>query len=178
MILTLSIKAIRISHRLLRCFFVLLPYMVKISKDIVIKNKKASFEYFLLEEYTVGIVLTGSEIKSIREGKASIGEAYCIFEGDELFIRSMHISEYHHGGYSNHDPKRDRKLLLTKRELKRIASKTIEKGLTIVPVTLFTNEKGWAKLTIAIAKGKKFYDKRDSIKQRDADRDLDRSIKL
>jgi SsrA-binding protein len=90
----------------------------------------------------------------------------------------MHISEYHHGGYSNHDPKRDRKLLLTKRELKRIASKTIEKGLTIIPVTLFTNEKGWAKLTIAIAKGKKFYDKRDSIKQRDADRDLDRNIKL
>lgn len=132
------------------------------------------FEYFLLDEFTAGIVLTGSEIKSIREGKASIADAYCTLYNGELFIRNMHISEYHYGGYLNHDPKRDRKLLLTRRELKRIGVKTIEKGLTIIPILLFISENGYAKLKISIAKGKKYFDKRESIKSRDIDRDTQR----
>jgi len=148
--------------------------MSRVNKTIQIKNKKVSYEYFLLEEYTAGLQLTGSEIKSIREGKASIAEAYCTFVGSELFVRNMHIAEYHHGGYSNHEPKRDRKLLLTSRELKKLSNKTIEKGLTMVPVLLYISEQGWAKLNFAIAKGKKFYDKRDTIKKKDIARDMDR----
>jgi SsrA-binding protein len=145
-------------------------------KKIEIKNKKAWYEYFLLEEFTAGMVLTGSEIKSIREGKASIAEAYCFLDKGELFIRNMHITEYHHGGYSNHDPKRDRKLLLTRRELKKLTVKTVEKGLTIIPLLLFISEKGHAKVKISIARGKKFFDKRDSIKSKDIERDSHREL--
>jgi SsrA-binding protein len=141
-----------------------------------IKNKKAHYEYFLLEEFTAGMVLTGSEIKSLREGKASIAEAYCYLQGGELFVKNMHIAEYHHGGYSNHDPKRDRKLLLSRRELRRLSVKTVEKGLTIVPLLLFISDRGFAKLKISIARGKKFYDKRDTIKSRDIDRDSQREM--
>lgn len=141
---------------------------------ISIKNKRASYEYFLEEKYVAGIQLTGTEIKSIRYGKASIAESYCLFIADELFVRDMHISEYKLGTHYNHEPKRDRKLLLTKRELKKIRIKINEKGYTLVPTLLFINEKGFAKLEIALAKGKHTYDKRASIKDKDLKRDLDR----
>ncbi len=144
------------------------------SSKIEIKNKKASFEYFLVEEYSAGIVLTGTEIKSIRAGKASISEAYCAFSGHELFVRNMHISPYSHASFSNHEPKRERKLLLTARELKKLKTRIDERGYTLVPVLLYINEKGLAKLDIALAKGKKKYDKRETIKQKDVQRDLDR----
>jgi len=141
---------------------------------IVIKNKKAHHEYFLLQEVTAGIQLTGTEIKSIRDGKASIVDAYCTFTGNELYVRNMHISEYFQGTYNNHDPKRDRKLLLSRRELNKLLVKVKEKGLTIIPTVLFINEKGLAKLTIALAKGKHSYDKRDTLKQKDIQREIDR----
>lgn len=142
---------------------------------IEIKNRKAGYEYFLIQEYTAGIQLTGTEIKSIREGKANIGDAYCTFRGDELFVISMHIAEYGYGTYNNHEPKRDRKLLLTKRELKKLLTKVKERGFTIVPTLLFINEKGLAKLTIALARGKHHYDKRETLKQKDIKREMDRS---
>lgn len=141
---------------------------------IEIKNKRAEYEYFLLDDYTAGIVLTGTEIKSIRDGKANLTDAYCTFIGNELFVRQMHISEYRFGSYLNHAAKRDRKLLLNKRELHKLQNKVKEKGYTIIPVMLFVNPKGLAKLNIALAKGKKFYDKRESIKERDTKRELDR----
>ncbi|MBO4740128.1 MAG: SsrA-binding protein SmpB [Bacteroidales bacterium] len=144
-------------------------------KNIIeIRNKRAGYEYFLIDTYTAGIVLTGTEIKSIRDGKANLADAYCIFRGNELFVSEMHISEYRFGSYLNHPAKRDRKLLLTKRELHKLQNKVKEKGFTIIPVMLFVNTKGLAKLEIALAKGKKFYDKRDSIKERDTKRELDR----
>ncbi len=142
--------------------------------NIKIKNKKASFEFHLIERFVAGIVLTGTEIKSIRQGKASIKEGYCFFDKGELYIKNMHISEYSHGTYNNHDPKRNRKLLLTKRELKKLESKVSEKGQTIVPTLLFINDKGLAKLEIALAKGKKVYDKREDIKKKDIKREIDR----
>lgn len=141
---------------------------------VKIKNKKASFEYFLLEKFIAGIQLTGTEIKSIRESKASISEAYCLFINEELFIRNMHISEYTYGTYNNHDPKRDRKLLLTKRELRKLKTNLDQQGNTVVPTLLFINEKGLAKIEIALAKGKKLYDKRETIKGRDIQREMDR----
>jgi len=144
------------------------------ANGIAIKNKKAGFEYFLTEEFTAGIVLTGTEIKSVREGKANLTDAYCVFEGNELYVRNMHISEYTFGTYSNHEPKRDRKLLLNRRELRKIITRTREKGLTIVPTLLFINEKGLAKLNIAIAKGKKLYDKRETLKSKDTRREIER----
>ncbi len=145
---------------------------------IVAKNKKAGFEYFFIEKYTAGIVLTGTEIKSVRSGKTIINDAFCIIINEELWIKNMHIAEYDHGNIYNHDPKRDRKLLLTKRELKKIRIKYTEKGITIVPTLLYLNVKGLAKLEIALAKGKKLYDKRDTIKDRDVMRDSERKIKL
>ncbi len=145
------------------------------ANTINIKNKKASFEYFLLEEFTAGIQLTGTEIKSLREGKANLTDAYCVFKGTELFVINMHISEYKFGTHYNHEPKRDRKLLLNKRELKKILSKTQEKGLTIIPTLVFLSENGMAKINIAIAKGKKLYDKRETLKTKDTQRELDRN---
>lgn len=145
------------------------------ANKVNIRNKKASFEFFLLEKFIAGIVLTGTEIKSLRSGKASINEAYCAFNNDELFVRNMHIAEYDYGTYNNHEPKRERKLLLTAKELKKLQSKLNEKGLTLVPTFLFINEKGLAKLEIALAKGKKLYDKRETLKQKDNKRDLERS---
>jgi SsrA-binding protein len=144
-------------------------------KNISIKNKKAGHEYFLLQEFTAGIQLSGTEIKSIRDGKASIVDAYCTFKGDELFVFAMHIAEYTYGTYNNHEPKRDRKLLLTKRELRKLQTKVKEKGLTIIPTLLFINEKGLAKLTIALAKGKHHYDKRETLKDKDHKREIERS---
>ncbi|MBS4013827.1 MAG: SsrA-binding protein SmpB [Bacteroidetes bacterium] len=144
------------------------------SNSVNIKNKKASFEFFLLEKFTSGIVLTGTEIKSIRKGKVSINEAYCSFIDGELFIINMHIAEYEYGTYNNHEPKRNRKLLLNKRELRKLKSKLDEKGLTLVPTFLYINAKGFAKVEIALAKGKKLYDKRETLKQKDTQREMDR----
>jgi SsrA-binding protein len=143
---------------------------------VSIKNKKASYEYFLIEKYTAGIQLTGTEIKSIRYGKASIKEAHCAFQGNELFVRNMDISEYKLGTHYNHEPKRERKLLLTKRELGKLKEKVAERGFTLVPILLYINENGLAKLDIALAKGKHTYDKRASLKDKDLKRDLDRSM--
>ena len=144
------------------------------TNSIKIKNKRASFEYFLVETLTAGIVLTGTEIKSIRAGKASLADSYCTFKEDELFVVGMHIAEYDKGTYNNHDPKRDRKLLLNARELRKLKNKVKEKGFTIVPVTLFINENGLAKLDIALARGKHYYDKRETLKTKDSKRELER----
>jgi SsrA-binding protein len=142
---------------------------------IVSKNKKASFQFEIIETFVAGIKLTGSEIKSIRQGKINFVDSYCVFIGTELFIRGLHIAEYSHGGYANHVPVHDRKLLLNKTELNRIQKKVKEKGFTIVPLSCFLTEKGWAKLEIAISRGKKLYDKRESIKKKDSKRDSDRA---
>lgn len=146
------------------------------TKNVIsIRNKRASFEYYLLEEFVAGLQITGTEIKSIRDGKANLTDAYCNFKGEELFVINMHIAEYAMGTHYNHEPKRDRKLLLNKRELRKIAAKTKEKGLTMIPMELFVNEKGLAKLKFAIAKGKKLYDKRETLKTKDNKREMDRS---
>ena len=145
--------------------------------NVNIKNRRASFEYSFLDKYTAGIQLTGTEIKSIRQNQASINEAFCVFINGELFIRNMHIAEYTEGTYNNHEPKRDRKLLLQKTELKKLSGKLTDKGLAIIPLRLYLNEKGLAKLEIALAKGKKLYDKRESIKDREVKRNIDREFK-
>ena len=147
-------------------------------KQIHIKNKRARFEFELIEEYTAGIVLTGTEIKSIRNSKASITESFCEFnERGELFTVNMHIDEYAFGTRYNHKPKAQRKLLLNKKELKKLRREVSNSGLTIVPLSLFLTENGLAKLRIALAKGKKLHDKRDSIKSRDIERDMKRDLK-
>ncbi|MBQ0769858.1 MAG: SsrA-binding protein SmpB [Bizionia sp.] len=144
-------------------------------KKINILNKKAKFQYEILDKYTAGIVLTGTEIKSIRSGKASITESFCEFnDRGELFVVNMTIQEYLFGNYYNHAPKAERKLLLNKKELKKLNKEVQNTGLTIIPLRMFINEKGLAKLTIALAKGKKLYDKRETIKDRDSKRQLDR----
>lgn len=143
-------------------------------KTVTIKNKRASFEYYLVQEFTAGIQLTGTEIKSIRDGKANITDAYCSFSGEELFVRNMHIAEYTFGTHYNHEPKRDRKLLLTRRELKKLAIKVKERGFTIIPILLFINEKGLAKLNIALARGKHSFDKRETLKKKDMEMDVRR----
>ena len=142
-----------------------------------IKNKRATFDYELLDIYTAGIVLTGTEIKSLRQGKASLVDTYCFFEKGELWVRNMHIAEYFYGTYNNHNARRDRKLLLNKKELQKLLRLTRETGFTIIPVRLFINEKGLAKLVIAVAKGKKEYDKRQSLKEKEDKRDMDRMFK-
>ncbi len=146
--------------------------------NINIRNKKASHDYEFIEKYTAGIVLTGTEIKSIRMGKAGLVDAYCFFVNGELWVKNMHVAEYDWGNYNNHLPKRDRKLLLNKKELYKIDRKIKEKGFTMVATRLFINEKGFAKLEIALARGKKEYDKREDIKKRDTKRELDRMRKL
>jgi SsrA-binding protein len=145
-----------------------------IVKQVDIRNRRASFEYAFLETYTAGIVLTGTEIKSIRQGKVNLQDAYCLILNDELFIRQMSIAVYTEGTHYNHEPLRDRKLLITKREIRKLNEKLKDQGLTIVPTRLFTNERGFAKVDIALAKGKKLYDKRDSIKEREVERDMQR----
>lgn len=151
--------------------------MEKLKNDIVIKNKRATFDYELIDKYQAGIVLVGTEIKSIRLGKASLVDTFCYFNDDELWVKNMNVSEYFYGTYNNHLQKRDRKLLLTRRELMKLRRQTKETGFTIVPVKLFFNEKGYAKLEIAVAKGKKEYDKRDSLKEKDDRRQMDRAMK-
>ena len=144
-------------------------------KNINIQNKKARFLYEIIDTYTAGIVLSGTEIKSIRNSKASIAESFCEFnEQGELFVINMTIEEYAFGNYYNHKPKASRKLLLNKKELKKLLKEVQNTGLTIIPLRLFINEKGYAKIDIALAKGKKLYDKRESMKDRDNKRDLDR----
>jgi SsrA-binding protein len=142
-----------------------------------IRNRQAFYEYFIDEKYVAGIVLTGTEVKSLREGKASFNDSFCVVQQGELFIRSFHISEYSHGTVNNHDPVRERKLLLTKREIKKLEAKMKEKGYTIIPLRLFFNEKNLVKVEIGLAKGKKLHDKRDTIKQRDTEREMKRYIK-
>ncbi|MEX2567163.1 MAG: SsrA-binding protein SmpB [Cyclobacteriaceae bacterium] len=146
----------------------------KFDKIINIKNKKASFEFEFLDKFKAGIVLTGTEIKSIREGKVSLTEAYCYFRKGELYIKQMHIAPYTLAAHFNHDAVRERKLLLQKQELRKLENKFSEKGLSIVPVRIFINDRGLAKMEIALAKGKKIHDKRQSIKEKDAKRDLQR----
>lgn len=145
-----------------------------IQKTIRIKNKKARFEYELLDRYTAGIVLKGSEIKSLREGKASIAESFCEFQNGELWVINMTIQEYVNASHFGHQPKSERKLLLNKRELKKLEKEVKNTGLTIIPTLLFINDNGFAKLEICLAKGKKTHDKRDAIRDRDAKRDLSR----
>ncbi|MFT4031290.1 MAG: SsrA-binding protein SmpB [Siphonobacter sp.] len=146
----------------------------KIQKHVDIRNRRASFEYQFLEVFTAGMALTGTEIKSIRQGKANLTDAYCLFLHDELYVRSMNISKYEEGTHYNHDPLRDRKLLLKGRELRRLALKLKDQGLTIVPTKLFISTRGFAKLEIALAKGKKLHDKRQDIKERDVKREMAR----
>ena len=142
--------------------------------NILIDNRKANYNYFLLEEYVAGIVLVGCEIKSIRNRDVNMSDSYCTFVGNELIIKNMHISPYKNSGfaYGDYEPKRDRKLLLTKRELRKLQRDVQTKGYTIVPVNLYTNDKGLVKLTIAMAKGKHTYDKSQTIKERDLDREM------
>ena len=148
--------------------------MPKARSSIQIKNRRASFDYEFLETYTAGIQLVGTEIKSIRAGKCSLQDAYCFFAGNELFVRGMNIALYHWGSWSQHEPVRDRRLLLNRKELRHLQQADKQKGLTIVAVKLFISENGFAKLLIALAKGKKEYDKRQSIKEKDVRREMDR----
>lgn len=142
-----------------------------------IKNKRATFDYELIDTYTAGIVLTGTEIKSIRLGKASLVDTFCYFANDELWVKNMHIAEYFYGSYNNHSARRERKLLLTKKELNNLVKDSKNPGFTMVPVRMFINEKGLAKVVIALAKGKKEYDKRQSLREKDDKRDMARMFK-
>ena len=144
------------------------------SSKVNIKNRKASFEYQFIDKYVAGIMLLGTEIKSIRNNQANISDAHCVFMEEELFVKNLHIAEYSHGGKGNHEPKRARKLLLNRQELNKMIGKVKEKGMSIIPIRLFNNDQGKAKLEIALAKGKKIYDKRESIKEKDLKRDIAR----
>ncbi len=139
-----------------------------------IRNRSARFEYHIDDKYVAGLVLTGTEVKSLREGRASFNDSYCHFHKGELWIKSLHIAEYSHGTYHNHEPLRERKLLLNKKELKKLESKLKEKGYTIVPLNIFFNDKGLAKIEIGLGKGKKMHDKRETIKARDSEREIKR----
>lgn len=151
---------------------------LKPQQNINIRNKKATFEYEILETLTAGIQLQGTEIKSIREGKAGLVDSYCQFYKGELYVKNMHIAEYFFASIFNHDSKRERKLLLQKRELRKLERKMKETGLTIIPLRLFLNDKGLAKLDIALGRGKKVYDKRESLKEKDDKRSMDRAMKF
>ncbi len=144
---------------------------------INIRNKRATFDYEIVDQYIAGIVLTGTEIKSIRLGKASLVDTFCYFTNGELWVKNMHIAEYFYGSFSNHAVRRDRKLLLQRRELTKLQRMTKEAGFTIIPLRLFISEKGLAKLVVGLARGKKQYDKRQSIRERDDKREMDRQFK-
>jgi SsrA-binding protein len=147
------------------------------SQYLYIKNKKAYFEYTILDKYVAGVKLLGTEIKSIREGKANLNDAFCTFIDNQLYVRNLHISEYSHGSFYNHEAKRDRVLLLNKKELKKLQTRGEEKGLTIVPLAMFISERGFAKLEIGLAQGKKTFDKRETMKERDTKIEMDRAMK-
>ena len=150
----------------------------KKSQEIEIVNKKAAYEYHFLDEYEAGIVLTGTEIKSIRKGEVNMSDAYCLFKRGELIIKNLFIAEYKFGNVHNHDPKRDRKLLLKKGELKKLEKKVKERGFTIIPYRIYLSDRGFAKVEVILGKGKKSYDKRETIKQRDQKRDMERMKKM
>ena len=145
---------------------------------VQIKNRKASFEYFFIEEFTAGIVLTGTEIKSIRMGKASLVDTYCTIINGEMWVKGMNVSPYFYGSYNNHEQKRDRKLLLTRREISRLAAATKQTCYTIVPLLVFIDEKGRAKMDLALCKGKKEFDKRQTLKEKEDRREMDRAMKV
>ncbi|MET3113658.1 SsrA-binding protein [Pedobacter sp. CG_S7] len=145
--------------------------------DVQIKNKRAYFDYHIVEKFNAGIALLGTEIKAIRQGKSNMSDAFCMFIGNVLYVRNLHISEYSNSSFYHHDIKRDRVLLLHKKELRKLKAKSEEKGYTIVPLRIYTNERGFAKIEIALAQGKKEFDKRDSIKDRESKRELDRAMK-
>ena len=149
----------------------------KPTSRVTIKNKRASFDYELLETFTAGLVLTGTEIKSIRLGKASLVDTFAIVEHGEVWVKNMYVAEYFFGTYNNHAPRRDRKLLLNRKEIRRLQTAAKDRGFTLVPTRLFINERGLAKLVLAIARGKKEYDKRQSIRERDDRREMDRMFK-
>ena len=149
----------------------------KIASTVQIKNKRATFDYEVIETFEAGIVLTGTEIKSIRMSKASLVDTFCLVEDGEVWVKNMYVGEYFYGTYNNHSSRRDRKLLLNKKEIRKIDTAIRNSGFTVVPLRLFINDKGLAKLVIAIAKGKKEYDKRESIKERDDKREIDRAFK-
>lgn len=141
----------------------------------VIKNRRAAYDYHLMQSFTAGLVLTGTEVKSVREGQANLSDAFCLLINGELFVKNLYIKEFSHGSHFNHEPRRIRKLLLNRHELKKIENKLKEKGVTLIPVQLFFNDKGYAKLEISLAKGKKSFDKREDVKKRDVERELRRS---
>jgi SsrA-binding protein len=151
-----------------------LKVVAKISNSVNIENRRARYDYQFIDTYTAGLVLKGTEIKSIREGKAGLADSYCYFKGDELFVRNLHIAEYENASFYTHDPIRERKLLLGRQELNKLQRAMKDQALTIVPVKLFISDKGFAKLNIALAKGKKAFDKRDDIKKKDVERELQR----
>lgn len=150
--------------------------MAKISNTVNIENRRAKFDYQFLDTLTAGMVLKGTEIKSIREGKAGLADSFCYFKNDELYVKNFHITEYGNASFYNHEPMRERKLLLSRQELNKLQKKVKDQGLTIIPVKLFINERGFAKLNIALAKGKKEFDKRDDIKKRDIEREMNRKF--
>jgi SsrA-binding protein len=142
-----------------------------------IRNRQAGFEYFIEDKYEAGMVLSGTEVKSLREGRASFNDSYCYMHKGELWVKSLHIAEYSHGTSSNHDPVRERKLLLNKKELRKIEARIKEKGITVVPLRIFFSDKGLAKMQIGLGKGKKLYDKRETIKERDTQREMKKYLK-
>ncbi|MBO4592675.1 MAG: SsrA-binding protein SmpB [Bacteroidaceae bacterium] len=148
-----------------------------IKSSVIIKNRKAEFDYFFLSRFTAGIVLTGTEIKSIRQSRASLVDTYCYVSGREVWVKNMYIAEYFYGSFNNHNIRRDRKLLLNRREITRIEQQLKNPGLTVVPTQLYINEQGRAKLEIALARGKKMYDKRATMKDRDDQREMERATK-
>ncbi|MFH2095316.1 MAG: SsrA-binding protein SmpB [Bacteroidota bacterium] len=148
------------------------------ASGIEIKYKKATFSFLLFDKYVAGIVLTGTEIKSVRQGQVNFNDPFCIFRDDELWIKGMHIAVYSHGNIFNHEPLRERKLLLNRRELNKLEKKVKEKGFTIIPTRCFISEKGYAKVEIALARGKKTFDKREDIKKKDSKRNMDRLLKI
>lgn len=151
--------------------------LIRKKSPVNIKNKKAAFDYFFIERYTAGIVLTGTEIKSIRLGKASLVDTFCYINNGEIWVKGMGISPYFYGSYNNHDSKRDRKLLLTKREIAKLQSATKQTGYTIVPLLVFIDQHGRAKMDIALCKGKKDFDKRQTLKEKEDRREMERAIK-
>ncbi|MFN5325833.1 MAG: SsrA-binding protein SmpB [Bacteroidota bacterium] len=142
-----------------------------------IKNRSASYEYFIEDKFDAGMMLTGTEVKAIRDGRVSFNDSYCLLDRGELYVKGLHISPYEYGSYSNHNPTRERKLLLKKKELNKIAHKLKEKGFTIIPLSIYFNERGYAKMKIGLGKGKKLHDKRESIKQRESEREIKRFVK-
>jgi SsrA-binding protein len=150
--------------------------VAKISNSVNIENRRAKFDFEFIDTFTAGLVLKGTEIKAIREGKAGLADSYCYFRDNELYVRNFHIAEYSNASFYQHEPMRERKLLLSRQELNKLIKKVKDQGLTIVPVKLFINDKGFAKLNIALARGKKSFDKRQDIKKRDVERELNRKL--